>query len=403
MPRGVNAPPGLYLVLGGLPRWGRGALSMMLATGYDSLGRRTIRVRRNLGELVSLSLTRYSAAGQTSGPNKIRRDNGSRTRASWRGLPSRVLARLLRHASLIPSLPPIRGERPLPLATNLLLWLAMAMNEIDLRAAVNAVSDVVQNRPRPLREFDQIYMKTADMVLQSEFVARWANGRRIAFIGDGDAISVCVAYLHTRGILSSGPTEIMVFDFDERICNAITRFADKERIEGLSACLYNVLDRFPGPTDFGCFYTNPPWGASNEGESVKIFVQRGMEATSYEGEGIVVVADDPELEWPKRVVANLQSAALASGFYVQRLMPQVHSYHLDDAPDLRSCNVLLRALPGNRRTATSEAIVEPARFVNFYGRDSVPRVRFIREKHRLDYGRAHEAEYEIELLQEKDA
>ncbi len=29
--------------------------------------------------------------------------------------------------------------------------------EIDLRSAFNAISDVVQNRPRPLRELDQIY------------------------------------------------------------------------------------------------------------------------------------------------------------------------------------------------------------------------------------------------------
>ena len=33
------------------------------------------------------------------------------------------------------------------------------MPEIDLRDALNAVSDVIQNRPRPIREFDQIYMK----------------------------------------------------------------------------------------------------------------------------------------------------------------------------------------------------------------------------------------------------
>lgn len=43
--------------------------------------------------------------------------------------------------------------------------------DIDLRAAVNAISDVVQNRPRPLRVFDQIYMKTGDMVLQSELLS----------------------------------------------------------------------------------------------------------------------------------------------------------------------------------------------------------------------------------------
>jgi len=42
----------------------------------------------------------------------------------------------------------------------------MAETEIGLRAAVNAISDVIQNRPRPLREFDQIYMKAGDMLQQ---------------------------------------------------------------------------------------------------------------------------------------------------------------------------------------------------------------------------------------------
>src|SRR6266852_3279822 len=161
--------------------------------------------------------------------------------------------------------------------------------QIDLRAAVNAISDVIQNRPLPLRIFDQIYMKAGDMVLQSEFVARWSNGKRLAFIGDGDAISVCIAYLHARGILNYGPSDIVVYDFDERICSAVERFADKERLENLGATLYNCLDAFPGPTDFDCYYTNPPWGASNDGESVKAFMQRGMEATSYAGEGMVVI------------------------------------------------------------------------------------------------------------------
>lgn len=268
---------------------------------------------------------------------------------------------------------------------------------------MNAISDVVQNRPRPLREFDQIYMKTGDMVLQSEFIARWADGRSLAFVGDGDAISVCVAYLKARGILRYGPERIQVFDFDERICNAITRFADHERIEGLSATLYNVLDPFPGPTDFGCFYTNPPWGASNEGESVNVFVERGMEATSFGGEGVVVVADDPELEWPKAVLANLQAAALAQGFFVQRMMSQVHSYHLDDAPELRSCNVILNAKPGNSRLVESQPIKDPERLAHFYGRGGYPRVHFVREKVRLDYGKANESEYSLELLEPSDA
>ncbi|MDQ3729414.1 MAG: bis-aminopropyl spermidine synthase family protein [Actinomycetota bacterium] len=274
------------------------------------------------------------------------------------------------------------------------------IEEIDLRAAVNAVSDVVQNRPRPLREFDQIYMKTGDMVMQSEFVARWADGKRLAFIGDGDAISVCTAYLHHREILSYGPSRVVVFDFDERICQAVKRFADKERLENLDAQLYNCLDAFPGPTNFDCFYTNPPWGASNEGESVNVFLQRGMEAVGHQGEGVAVVADDPELEWPRRVLTNLQAFALSRGFFVQRMMPQVHGYHLDDAPDLRSCNVLLKATSG-RAAHFSESlpIEDPSRLENFYGRRNPLRVRYVREKARVDYGQAHQDEYALELVE----
>src|SRR5437762_5490448 len=132
-------------------------------------------------------------------------------------------------------------------------------SQIDLRAAINAISDVVQNRPRPLRVMDQIYMKTGDMVMQSEIVADWANGRRLAFIGDGDAISVCVAYLQRKGILDYGPSLIHVFDFDERIVGAVKRFADRERLENLDAHLYNCLDPFPRCSEFEFFYTNPPW------------------------------------------------------------------------------------------------------------------------------------------------
>jgi len=77
------------------------------------------------------------------------------------------------------------------------------------------------------------------------------------------------------------------------------------------------LDAFPSEYKFDFFYTNPPWGASNNGESVKLFVQRGMEAVDFAGEGMVVIADDEELEWPKRVLAAVQRFAVESGFFVQ--------------------------------------------------------------------------------------
>lgn len=271
---------------------------------------------------------------------------------------------------------------------------------IDLRAAMNAISDVVQNRPRPLRDFDQIYMKTGDMVMQSQFVAKWADDKRLAFIGDGDAISVCVAYLEKREILDYGPSKITVFDFDERIVGAVNRFADKERLENLDAVLYNCLDSLPPLNTFDYFYTNPPWGASNNGESVNVFVQRGIEAIGYEGQGLIVIADDEELAWTKDVLANVQQFASAQGFFVSRMMPRLHQYHLDDAPELRSCNLIVTSAPKNRRSVQSEPITDPARLRNFYGESAPPRVKYVREQKRLDYGKAHEDEYRLQLMEE---
>lgn len=276
----------------------------------------------------------------------------------------------------------------------------MPKNNIDLRAAINAISDVVQNRPRPLRELDQIYMKTGDMVLQSELIAKWADGKRLAFIGDGDAISICVAYLKHRGILEYGPAEIAVFDFDERICGAVTRFADKEQITNLRSVLYNCLDAFPEEGKFDCFYTNPPWGASNDGASVNVFVQRGMEAVGHHGEGTVVIADDHELEWPQRVLAATQAFALNAGFYVQNMASRMHLYHLDDNPDLRSCNLVLKSLPGTSSPGMSMPIRDANRLTHFYGHNQHVRIKYVREQKRVDYGKAHDDEYRYELFEE---
>ncbi|HEY1751002.1 MAG TPA: bis-aminopropyl spermidine synthase family protein [Caulobacteraceae bacterium] len=270
---------------------------------------------------------------------------------------------------------------------------------VDLRKAINAVSDVVQNRPRPLRVFDQIHMKTGDMVLQAELIANWADGKRLAFVGDGDAISVAVAYLQMREVLNFGPSAITVFDFDERTVESILRFADREGIEHLDAQLYNVLDPLPRSPRFDSFYTNPPWGASNSGESVNVFVERGMELVSYTGEGVVVIADDDELPWPKQVLASVQTFALGHDFYVSKMQRKLHEYHLDDAPGLRSCNLYLSALPGNAPRSASAAITDPKRLENFYGLRQPPRVRYVRARRILDYGVAHDDEYELEMLE----
>lgn len=277
-----------------------------------------------------------------------------------------------------------------------------AQSQLDLRRAINAVSDVIQNRPLALREFDQIYMKAGDMVLQTSLVAQRFAGRRLVFMGDGDAISLCLAYLVHREVLEDGPEEILVLDFDERIVNAVERFADREGISGrIRSRLYNCID--PLPEDllgkFGAFYTNPPWGASNNGESVKVFAERGMEACGADSVGVVVIADDSTVPWSQRVLAQTQRFALEHGFFVQEMQTNLHEYHLDDTPDLRSCNLFFRSHPDRETPAKSYALFEK-RLEDFYGKSQNLRVKYVRETARVDYGKAPDGSYSLELLGE---
>src|SRR5487761_1176373 len=131
------------------------------------------------------------------------------------------------------------------------------MAHIDLRKCLNAISDVVINRPRPLREFDQIFMKAADMLLQAEHVSRWFDGRDVVFIGDGDAIGLCLVHLKNLKLLESGPKTVHVLDFDERVVLSIREFARRVGIrERVTAELYNVADPLPENhwTRFTAFY-----------------------------------------------------------------------------------------------------------------------------------------------------
>jgi N4-bis(aminopropyl)spermidine synthase len=272
-------------------------------------------------------------------------------------------------------------------------------NSLDLRRAINAVSDVIQNRPMSLREFDQIYMKAGDMVLQTSLIAQRFAGRRLVFIGDGDSICLCLAYLMHRKVLDQGPSEILLLDFDERIVNAVTRFAEREQIsQHITAKLYNCTDALPDELigKYNAFYTNPPWGASNSGESVKVFAERGMEACGSEAVGVVVIADDPKVAWSRKVLAETQAFALKNGFYVQEMQTNLHEYHLDDAPELRSCNMFFRSHPDRVLVKRSQSLLD-CRLEDFYGKSQNLRIQYVREKARVDYGKAPEGTYELEL------
>ena len=253
------------------------------------------------------------------------------------------------------------------------------MSSLDLREAFNAMSDVVVNRPAPLREFDQIYMKISDMLLQAELLSRWFEEKQVVCIGDGDAIGLTLVHLKANGVLERGPKHVHVLDFDQRVVNSILAFAKNYQLqEKISAELYNVADPLPKVhiANFEAFYTNPPFGASNEGRSVEAFLKRGDEALGANGIGCVVMADDPNLDWTRAVVKQVQKYLLFNGFIFRELLPQFHHYHLDDDPELTSCSLIAARFGDEGVKSVSEALPKED-LANFYGKLSPLEVRYV--------------------------
>jgi predicted methyltransferase len=256
------------------------------------------------------------------------------------------------------------------------------MSTVDLRQAINAMSEVVVNRPPPLRDTDQIYMKLADMFLQADHVSRYMDKKRVVFIGDGDAIGLSIVHLKRQGILEKGPSFVHVLDFDERVVNSIKRFAKRKGyMEDITGTLYNVADPLPKELwqSFDVFYTNPPFGSSNEGTSIEIFVRRGIEAIGDNATGCIVMADYDEVDWPQNISYNTQQMMIREGFYVVEMIPRLHSYHLEDAPELTSCSLVMKRLRFIPQPYSSQSI-RPEEKERFYGEDAPLRWKYIKDR-----------------------
>jgi len=253
---------------------------------------------------------------------------------------------------------------------------------MDLRKSINYISDIVANRPLPIRELDQIYMKHADMLLQIEHISKWISKSNIIFIGDGDAIALGLAYLQKNLEIHSSIQSILVVDFDERIVNSINFFAKSHKMQDLiSARLYNVADALPIDLwhKYDAFYCNPPFGASNDGRSISSFMRRGFEATGRNAIGCVVLADDPQLPWTCDVLQHTQKYALDNGFIISEMVPQFHTYILEDDPDLTSCSIVFRRINYVESDYNSTAL-DPSDLEMFYGSHDPLKIQYVKDK-----------------------
>ena len=66
-----------------------------------------------------------------------------------------------------------------------------SINDIpNLLEKINAVSDIIHHRPKPIRKYDQIYMNAGNFTYYLELLDKFVAGKSAIFVGDGDGGTV---------------------------------------------------------------------------------------------------------------------------------------------------------------------------------------------------------------------
>ena len=243
-------------------------------------------------------------------------------------------------------------------------------------------------------------MKTGDLFVYAEGLARRLDNLDLIVVGDGDGIGLTLAHLKGTGVVQHGPRRVMVLDFDERMVLSIKKFASQYGYGHVDAQHYNVVEPLPEEhlEQFDAFHINPPWGQYNEGESVKVFLERGLVAIRNGGIGVIAIGHSQLFPWTGRVLQRTQEHATKHNSHVYEMIPEFHTYHLDDAPELTSCGMFIcRAGPHGLKNER----LSHERWGNFYGRDQHIVTRYVWTKGDYAFGQESLANYQIEVF--KDA
>lgn len=205
-----------------------------------------------------------------------------------------------------------------------------------------SIIDLINSaRPLPIREFDQIHMKSFDLLQQGIQTISLLEDKHVLFLGDGDGMSILFLKLFEYFKNYSYPKQLSVLDFDERILNKykdVFNLSPLKHTIKLECMKYNVINPIPkskeGKYDF--FYINPPFGSKNNGNSCICWLYRCLEFCNTQCSGCIIIPCDDSREWTINSTYNIQKFLIENGFVIERIIHNFHEYYLDDDPSLKS-------------------------------------------------------------------
>ncbi|MEO0087484.1 MAG: bis-aminopropyl spermidine synthase family protein [candidate division WOR-3 bacterium] len=147
----------------------------------------------------------------------------------------------------------------------------------DFQKILEKFKEIVKERPQPIVEYIQGYMKEEDVIRRTVFMHSYNDlkEKNILIIGDDDLLSVALA-------LTKLPKRIVVLDIDKRLVDFLEEINKKYDLK-IEIFQYNISEPFPKKLKkkFDVFSCEPLETYSG----LKLFIGRGINALKKNGVG----------------------------------------------------------------------------------------------------------------------
>lgn len=141
---------------------------------------------------------------------------------------------------------------------------------------LNKFLEVTSNRPLPISDFDQGFVRPRDTIARLAFMYERGDieDQEIFILGDDDLLSVAIG-------LTGMAKRVKVVEIDERITSFIRKFCKDFNITNIDVREYNVLEEIPveDKNKYDVFVTDPV----ETKKGLKLFVGRCIEALKGKG------------------------------------------------------------------------------------------------------------------------
>ena len=240
-------------------------------------------------------------------------------------------------------------------------------NFIDYKYDI-ITSLIKQNRPSPLRQYDQIFMKEDSMIFQAKKFYHYLSNKNVAFLGDGDGASIMYGLLLANGI-ADNVKKITLLDFDERILNYHKKIYVDNKLNNFynfETINYNVINPVPEKLlkQFDMFYINPPYGSKNNGNSCIAWLERCIDLCKDNCLGCIIIPYSDDYPWTKKAMLNIQEYLIKNGFIIREQYLNIHSYYLD--VNLKSSTMIVEKIKKSQNQYSGQKL--PNKFIdNLYG------------------------------------